>query len=61
MPALTLLLLIRTIVVFYLFTLLFKSLIVGTKCVFKHEDLQRIDLNLNRYLTCNFHPKQEKS
>ena len=26
-----------------------KSLTVGTKCVFKHQDLQRIDLKLNKY------------
>ena len=29
-----------------------KSLILGRKCVFKHHDLKRIDLKLNKY----FHP-----
>ena len=44
--SLTLMLLIMTIVVFYL---PIKSLILGTKCVFKHQDLQRICLKLNKY------------
>ena len=46
---LTLMLLITTIVVFNLFYLPIKSLILGTKCVFKHQDLQRICLKLNKY------------
>ena len=46
---LTRILLITNIVVFNLFYLLIKSLVFGIKCVFKHQDLQRIDLKLNKY------------
>ena len=42
---LTLILLITIIVVLSLFYLPIKSLILGTKCVFKHQDLQKIDLS----------------
>ena len=45
----TLILLIMTIVVFNLFYFLIKSLMLGTKCVLKHQDLQLIDLKLNKY------------
>ena len=31
------------------FYLLIKSLILGTQRLFKHQDLQRIDLKLNKY------------
>ena len=44
----TLILLITSIVVFNLFYLLVKSLILGTKCVFKYQDLQGMDLKLNK-------------
>ena len=46
---LTLILLIATIVVFNLFYLSIKSLILGTKCVLQHQDLQMFGLNLNKY------------
>ena len=39
----TLILLITTTVVFYLFYLLIRSLLLRTKCVFKRQNLQRID------------------
>ena len=46
---LTLILRITTIVVFNLFYLSIKSLILGAKCALKHQDLQRIDLKSNKY------------
>ena len=42
-------LLITTYLVFHLFYLSMKSLILGTKCVFKNQDLQRIDHKLKKY------------
>ena len=50
---LTLILLITTNVVFNLFYLLTKSPILGTKCVFKHQNLESIYLKLNNM--SNFH------
>ena len=41
--------LITTFIVFNLFYLSTKSLISGTKCVFKHQDFQIIDLKLSKY------------
>ena len=38
-----------TIVIFNLFYEVIKSLIFGTKCVFKHQDLQMCDLKLNKH------------
>ena len=46
---LTLILLITTIVVFDLFYSSIKSLLLGTKCVFKHQDLQKFGFKLNKY------------
>ena len=50
----TLILLITTIVIFNLFYLSIKSLILGKKCVFKHQDLQMFGLKLKK--ESNFHP-----
>ena len=44
-----------TIVVFNLFYLSIKSLISGTKCVFIHQDLQRVHLKLCVIMS-NFYP-----
>ena len=46
--------LITTSIVFNLFYSLNKSPILETKCVFKHKDLQKIDLKVNTYMS-NFH------
>ena len=52
LSVLNLILLITTNVAFKFFYLLIKSLILGTKCVFKHQDLQRLTLILNKYYFC---------
>ena len=39
----------ETIVVFNPFYQPFKSLLLGTKCVFEHQDLQMFGLILNKY------------
>ena len=52
---LTLILMITTIVVYYLFSKSIKSMILGNKCVFKHKDLQMFYLKLNKHMH-NFHP-----
>ena len=48
-------LLITTIVVFNLFYLSTKSLLLGMKCVSKHQDSQIFGLQLNKYMG-NFQP-----
>ena len=46
---LSVILLITTIVVFNMFYYSIKSLLLGKKSVLRHQDLQRIDLKLNKY------------
>ena len=36
-------------VIFNLLYLWIKSLILGTKCAFEHQDLQRTDVKLNKF------------